>query len=347
MKQAFLLRNICIGAMLLFLVPGCSRYGQKLDYTFVVAGDNRVAAEDTVGDPSTTNTYQLKRMFSEITDLKPLPKFLFFNGDLILGYTDGDTVRLAHELREWIRIYKESPLAKTDVKLVAIPGNHEVCEKVGSGKLAMPVYERIWAREMKDYILGDNGPRATGLIPGTDSLMTNQGKMTYSFDYGGDHFVILSTDAADRESRVPYHWVEKDLSQAHNDGVRHIFAFGHKPAFACAYEAEPALDEYTSNRDSLWACFEKYKCDILFSSHFHLWDTVEPHKGKTWEIVVGNAGAPLAKDWLPAYFGFTVVRVYSKKLDITSMGRDADKDHQTAETPNKLTMVRARFTIDQ
>ncbi len=169
--------------------------------------------------------------------------------------------------------------------------------------------------------------------------------MTYSFDYGGDHFVILSTDAADRESRAPYHWVGKDLNQAQQDGARHIFAFGHKPAFACNYEAEPALDEHTSNRDSLWACLERYKCDILFSSHFHLWDTVEPHKGKTWEVVVGNAGAPLSKDWLPSYLGFTIVHVYSK-LDITSMGRDADKDHQTVETPNKLTMVRARFTIN-
>ncbi len=143
---------------------------------FVVAGDNRVAAEDTVGNPSTTNTYQLKRMFGEIADLKPLPKFLFFNGDLILGYTDGDTARYIHELREWIKLYKESPLAKTDVKLVAIAGNHETCEKIGSGRVAMPVYEKIWAREMNDYILSDNGPHASGLVKGTDSLMTDQSK---------------------------------------------------------------------------------------------------------------------------------------------------------------------------
>jgi hypothetical protein len=345
MKSLHKLHLISYGAFLFLIGTGCSRYGQKLDYTFVVAGDNRVAPEDTVGNPSTTNTYQLKRMFTEIAGLKPLPKFLFFNGDLVLGYTDGDTVRLARELREWIKIYKESSLANTEVKLVAIPGNHEIVEKVGSGKIALPAYERVFVREMKEYISGDNGPHATGLIPGTDSLMTNQIRLTYSFDYGGDHFVIFNTDPVDRESRVPYHWLEKDLSKASNDGVRHIFAFGHKPAFPTHYESEVGLDEFPTNRDSMWACLEKYKADALFSSHFHLWDTIEPHNGKTWEIVVGNAGAPLAKDWLPAYFGFTIVHVNSK-VDITSMGRDANKDHQVAPMPDKLTMIRAYFVID-
>jgi hypothetical protein len=345
MKSIIAFSTSCLAGILLLTSTGCSRYSQKLDYTFVVAGDNRIAPEDSVGDPSTTNTYQLKRMFEEIAQLKPLPKFLFFNGDLILGYTDGDTVRFERELREWLNIYKASSLAKTSVQLVAIPGNHEVCEKVGSGKLSMAINEKIFARMMKDYIMNDNGPHATGLIPNTDSLMSDESKMTYSFDYGGDHFVIFNTDPVLRESRVPYHWLGKDLNSARKDGARHIFAFGHKPAYASHYEGEVGLDEHISNRDSLWACLEKYNCDALFGSHFHLWDTVQPHKGKTWEIVVGNAGAPIGPDWTPCYFGFTVVKVYSK-VDITSMGRDANKDHQTAPMPDKLTMIRAHLVIE-
>jgi hypothetical protein len=336
-----------IGCLVLCLLTlsSCSRFGNKEDYTFVVLGDNRIAPEDTVNNPSTTNTYQLKRMFDEISQLKPLPKFVFFNGDLVLGYTDGDTVRLKRELEEWKKIYEASPLAKMDVKLVTVPGNHETCEKIGSGRVAMAVNERIFVREMKDYIRGNNGPHATGLIPGTDSLMTDQSCLTYSFDYGGDHFVIFNTDATDRESRVPYHWLQKDLKSAHDAGVRHIFAFGHKPAYQTHYESEPALEEHASNRDSLWTTLEKYNSDVMFCSHYHLWDTVEPHKGKTWMVVCGNAGAPMQPDWLPYYYGFTIVKV-TNKVDITSMGRDADKNHQTAAAPDKLTMVRAHFVID-
>jgi len=337
--------SACLVMAALFTLSGCSRFGHKQDYTFVVLGDNRVAPEDTVGNPSTTNTYQLKRMFEEIAQLKPLPKFVFFNGDLVLGYTDGDTVRFKHELEEWKKIYQESSLAKTGAKLVTVPGNHETCEKIGSGRVAMVVNERIFVREMKDYIMNDNGPHATGLVPNTDSLMSDQSKLTYSFDYGGDHFVIFNTDPLDRESRVPYHWLGKDLKEAGDDGARHIFAFGHKPPFQTHYQSEPALEEHPSNRDSMWACLEKYNCDVMFASHYHLWDTILPHKGKTWMVVCGNAGAPMQPDWVPYYYGFTIVKVNSK-VDITSMGRDADKNHQTAPAPDKLTMIRAHFVIE-
>jgi hypothetical protein len=269
---------------------------------------------------------------------------LIINGDLVLGYTDEDTVKLANELRAWIKLYKESPLATTPVKLVAFPGNHETAEKIGSGKIAYAPDERTFVREMKDYIAGDDGPRYTGLRPGTDSLMTDQSRLTYSFDFGGDHYVITSTDAVDRESRIPYHWLEKDLKQARENGARHIFLFGHKPAWATTHATEAGLDDVKANRDSAWAIIEKYKADAYFCSHFHLWDTVHPHQGKTWQVVCGNAGAPCPKDWIGPYYGYTIVRVYSK-VDITSMGRDLDLDTYTAPRDDKPTMIRARFTI--
>jgi len=334
---------LIVASLCLLGLSSCSH--SKQDYTFVVCGDNRVAPEDTANDPSTTNTYQLNRMFDEISKLNPEPKFLIFNGDLVMGYCDGDTTRFEHELKEWVKLYKASSLSKTKIQLVALPGNHETCEKIGSGKIAVEANEKIFVRVMKDYIMNNNGPHATGLIPGTDSLMTDQSRLSYSFDFGGDHFVILDSDPVARESRVPNHWLNKDLASARKDGARHIFAFVHKPAFESHFPSETAMEEFKSNRDSLWACMEKYNSDVLFCSHFHVWDTLQPHKGKTWQIVVGNAGAPMVKDWLPYYYGFTIVKV-SDKVDITSMGRDCDKDHYTAPSPDKLTMIRAHLIID-
>lgn len=342
--SAFSLLSIGICSLVL---SGCGRFTNKKDYTFVVMGDDRLAPEDTAGNPSTINLYHFKRSLSEIAKLNPLPKYLFFNGDLVTGYTDNDTVRLARELREWIRLYKESGLDSKGVVLVAIPGNHEVVEKLGSGKIAFASDERTFAREMKEYIHGNNGPHATGLVPGTDSLMTDESRMCYSFDFGGDHFVILSTDAVDRESRVPWRWMKKDLAEAHAAGARHIFVLGHKPAFKSHYEGEAALDDFPANRDSMWAAMEKYNAEVYFSSHFHLWDTVQPHKGKTMEIVCGNGGAPMSKDWLPYYNGFTVVKISDKQIRITSMGHDVDRDHYMAAVDNNPTIIRVQFTIGQ
>jgi hypothetical protein len=344
--NCFSLRVIASIALCSLCIVSCGRFSNKLDYTFVVAGDDRLAAEDTVGNPSTTNIYHIKRTFEEIAQFNPLPKYLFFNGDLVMGYTDNDTVRLAHELKEWIKLYKASGLESKGVMLVAITGNHEVVEKLGSGKIAFASDERTFVREMKEYIRGNNGPHATGFIPGTDSLMSDQSRLSYSFDYGGDHFVILNTDAVARESRVAWHWLKKDLEDAREHGARHIFLFSHKPPFKSHYEGEAGLEENKSNRDSLWAVVEKYNCDVYFASHFHLWDTVQPHKGKTIQVICGNAGAPMTKDWLPYYYGFTVVNV-SSKVGITSMGHDVDREHYMAPVPDNKTIIRCSFSIQQ
>jgi len=346
MKKISLFLTLLIGALSLLFFSSCNHNPVIEDYTFVVTGDDRIAPDDTnANNPSTTNTYQLKRMFKEVSELSPLPKMLIFNGDLVLGYCDGDTVKLANELKEWIKIYQASPLPAKGVRLVAFPGNHETAEKIGSGKIAYAPDERTFVREMKDYIAGDNGPHYTGLRPGTDSLMTDQSRLTYSFNFGGDHFVIFSSDAVSRESRIPFHWLDKDLKQARNDGARHIFLFAHKPAWKTRYGTEAGLDEFPANRDSAWAVMEKYNADVYFCSHFHLWDSI--HKGKTWQIVCGNAGAPCPEDWIGPYYGFTVVRVHSQKVDITSMGRDLDLKTYTAPRDEKATMIRAKFTIGQ
>ncbi len=162
-------------ASILFFTA-CNRNPVIDNYTFVVTGDDRIAPREDSAHPeyNTINVYQLKRLFKEVSEMKPLPRMLIMNGDLVLGYCDGDTVKLANELKAWIKIYKESPLAATSVKLIAFPGNHETAEKIGSGKIASAADERTFVREMKDYIAGDNGPHYTGLRPGTDSLMTDQ-----------------------------------------------------------------------------------------------------------------------------------------------------------------------------
>jgi hypothetical protein len=314
-------------------------------YSFVVAGDDRVNAKDTVGDPSTANVYHLNRLFKEVAELNPRPEFLFINGDLVMGYTGGDTMRLAHELEEWIKLYKNSPLASTGVKLVTIAGNHETEEKINdSTKLSVAANERTFVRIMKDYIRGSNGPKATGKVPGTDSLMSDQSRLYYSFDYSGDHFVILNTDPVGRDSRVAWRWLSEDLKKARANNARHIFLFGHKPAYSTHYESESALETYKAARDSFWSCLNRYNCDIYFTSHVHLWDSVHPKGSKTWQIVCGNAGAKLSKDWTPSYYGYTLMDV-SSDIKVTAMGRDIVSSTYTKPTPEAKTTLRAQFSI--
>ncbi|HTB31843.1 MAG TPA: metallophosphoesterase [Bacteroidia bacterium] len=317
------------------VVPPSHAVPDTSDYTFVVTGDNRVDQGEIVGD-TTTNTYQLNRMFMEVSEMKPLPKMLIFNGDLVFGHTN-DTGKLGNELRIWIGLFNKSPLAKSGVKLIAFTGNHEV----GPNGDANGGDEKEFVSIMGKYINGNNGPK-----PGTaDSLQTDQSQLTYSFNLGSDHYVICNTDAAGRESRMPYHWLQQDLKQARVGGARHIFVFGHKPAW-CNYPASDfGLDVNPADRDSAWAIMERYNAEVYFCSHQHYWDSIKHDAGKTWEIIGGNAGADGSyyKAWKNPYFGYTVVRVYSK-VDITSMGRYVDWKKYTAKS-DSATRVRAKFTI--
>ena len=176
-----MLKKIPILSILIILFSNFVQ-SQTLDYCFVVVGCNRVSSSDTTGDASTANVYHLNRTFSEIAQMNPLPKYFFLAGDIIEGYTDGDTVRLAQEYTGWKRLYLNSALAGTSVKLVVIPGNHEV-ENDSDSTRALASAERTFVREMTSYIIGNNGPKATGLVPGTDSLITDQSQLTYSFNY--------------------------------------------------------------------------------------------------------------------------------------------------------------------
>jgi len=342
MKINFILIFTCLSGLAI---------SQNLDYSFVVLGCNRVENGDTVGNPSTANVYQLNRVFDEVSKLKPLPTYLFFAGDLIVGY-EKDTVRLARELQSWIGLYKKSPLSKTSVKLVALPGNHESDNKVNGQKVPVATAERVFVRVMKDYIVGSNGPHPTGLTLGSDSLTTDQSRLTYSFDFKGDHYIMLNSDPVGQDSRIPDNWVENDIRNAHKKGARHIFAIAHKPAYTSRFEKGAAgLDIFPSKRDSFWTCMENNKAEAMFCAHDHVWDSIQPHKGKTWMIIAGNAGSKSPANWSNppySYFGYTLVNLYKdSKVEVVSMGRDVKMDSYNLPAPEAPTTVRARFYLNQ
>jgi len=278
--------------------------------------------------------------------MNPLPKFLFVTGDLIIGY-EKDTVRLAREYQSWIKLYKASALAKTPVKVICMPGNHESDQKINGKKVPVAVAERVFVREMKDFIVGENGPKITGQVAGTDSLTTDQRKLTYSFDYGKDHFVVINTDPVGLDSRVAWHWIKADVQKAHKNGARNIFTFGHKPAYTSTLKkgvSTDGLDNYTATRDSFWTSLENVNAVGMLVAHNHLWDAFQPHVGKTWQVIAGNAGSKLEKVWAStphAYFGYTVISVAKQgTVELNSYGRDIDTANYNLPTPKNPTTLR-------
>ncbi len=306
-------------------------------YSFVVLGCNRLAAPESIGVVSTANVQELNHTFADVAALVPKPNFLFFDGDLVFGYTN-DSTALDRELKGWIALYQASPLAASGVELVAIPGNHETDNLA---KIAYGPGERTWLRDMAPYITrGGNGPTAGG----ADALQTDQSKLTYSFDFKDAHFLTLDTDPVGADWHVPTKWVTTDLAAARTRGVKHIFAIGHKPAYPYPTVPTDGLVEDPPARDAFWSVLVSNQVEAMFSAHNHVFYRSQP-TGHTWMVIAGNGGTPIDATVDPTiagtgtYFGFTLVTVTnSGRVFAKSFGRDVPAATYAAAPTGPTTM---------
>jgi len=307
-------------------------------YSFVVVGCNRLDKEDTnmVSNPSTANVFQMMTTFNDVAKMNPRPNLFFMAGDLVMGYNK-DTSKLGTQLRAWIQLYKKSDLGKTDIKMVVMPGNHESMPK--KGQPANKSCEDAFVNNMKEYIVGNNGPKV-----GMDSLTTDQSQLTYSFDYKNAHFIILNTDAAGQSSRVPNSWIKEDISK--NGKNKLIFAIGHKPAYPSP--KEKGLNEYSESRDIFWNTMESNDAVAMIAAHNHRYYSSLP-KTKTWSIISGHGGSPLdehIEKESDKFFGFVVVSVYkSGRVTSTCYGRDLPKGKYYDENPTSTTTIRETLEL--
>ncbi len=307
--------------------------------SFATVGDSRqdpANPDPTTLDPVTKalsgqdaiwlqNTRVWSRMMREIQ--KQAPNFLFFNGDMIMGYgkaslpADTTTVGniVSSDLMQFYRQYgfwrgMVANLMETGTYVVPVPGNHETQWKAG-GKIAVVENENAWRDNMGDLILDTQrmqnlfgkGPDASDITDHAklDGLTTDQSKLSYSFDFGDNHFAIINTDATGFDAKAPVGWLESDLAAASARGAKHVFVFGHKPAFTYYYGTATALptspsglDKSTdlTNRDQFWSLIEKYNA-TYFCGHEHIYNAMQPVKtdgkpSKNWQVIVGSGGSP-------------------------------------------------------
>ena len=309
-------------------------------FSFVVVGCNRVEKADIdPAQPSTANVEQLTRTFAEVAALKPPPKFFFFAGDMVYGFTNG--ADLTTQLQGWLALYAASPLPAAGVTLVPLQGNHESQAKSGKTKLAYVEAETTWVTVMASHIQGANGPKAGG----ADALATDQSKLTYSFDYAGTHFVVLNTDPVGKDWQIPTQWAASDLAAARAAGAKHVFAIGHKPAYPSPLSGEGGLSMFPAARDAFWTAMEASHAEAMLAAHNHLWWKTRPVK--TWQIVAGNGGSLLEAGvtGADAYYGFTHVLVdASGTVTAKSYGRDVPSNGYLASSAANVTTV--RDTVD-
>jgi hypothetical protein len=262
---------------------------------------------------------------------------LFFNGDMIMGYGKAGVpvTRNATGVAEapiaaptiadvlnsdLMQSYKQyafwrgmvANLMETGTYVVPVPGNHEVqCKRCA--KVAQVENENAWRDNMGDLILDSarfnsllgtapqnfsaaNAPAVGGL----DGVTTDQSQLSYSFDVGASHFVVINTDAVGKDGYAPTAWLEADLIAAETrttNPAKRIFVFGHKPAmFYNIGSVVPSQTSSLNDRDgaaalAFWTVINNHKA-TYFSGHEHTYNVSQPFNSTSYQVLVGAGGSP-------------------------------------------------------
>lgn len=139
---------------------------------------------------------------------------------------------------------------------------------------------------------------------------------TYSFDYKDVHFAALKTEhwnPHQDDDNMPksrclncLEWLEEDLKAAKERGVKHIFVYGHQPAFPVSDHIRDSLPQaqyilnnpdkpenrrFLEMRDRFWKLLKKHNVTAYITGHEHLY--ARQSVQGVFQILTGGAGAPL------------------------------------------------------
>ncbi len=249
---------------------------------------------DSRGRDNGVNTPVLSLLARHLTEKNPRAKFLVFPGDMVDG-SPKKPDRTRRQLIHWKKVM--APLYTNPnmlwPKVWVLPGNHE---------MQHPRDRETFRELFPDVYM--NGPEG-------------EKGLTYSFDHGNTHFVMAATDRYDigdpedpADDKKDWYriwsleWLRKDLRAAKERGARHIFVFGHDPAFpisgAHLGDGLPNVGSlpggkadlsHLPHRDAFWDILVEFGVTAYVCGHEHLYGR-QSIRG-VYQIVTGGAGAPL------------------------------------------------------
>jgi 3',5'-cyclic AMP phosphodiesterase CpdA len=223
---------------------------------FAVVADTQGQGDNAVSEKGFSKIVKL------VLEADPKVQFVVQVGDLVKGTQDGD--QLIADFQLWREIAK--PWYESDflgLKVYLTPGNHDQYNAAN----CMQGWQEVFPE------LPDNGPE-------------NQKKMTYSFDFGECHFVVVNTSSPTAENHtVNTDWLSEDLA---NSDKPVTFVFGHEPAYPMGKNIAASLDAKPDERDRFWQIMADNGVQAYFCGHEHVYD----HwiKDGVHQIISGSGG---------------------------------------------------------
>lgn len=322
----------------------------SIAFSFSFIGCNRVDKKDlkniNATDGSSANIYALKRILNEISDESRKPDVLFFLGDLVNGTST--TEILDKQLKQWKKNIQDktfSKIAKLDIEIVAVPGNHEMLTLKNCGiphhnEFPLENAQNIWSKYMGVYM-----PKDREFISGKDSIINQS---TFSFTRQKNAFIVMNTDSYNtnieehpcgQEGFIPIEWVTSQIKKYRsNPDITNIFVLGHRPYYIFDI---PFTSHYgLLQGEELWKSMIDNKVNSMLSSHFHDYQRMQPNffeeKNRgPYQVIAGNGGS----SGFSSFFGYTTINIMSNgEVKLISKGFDVGTPYYSAPVKKEFTV---------
>ncbi len=323
-----------------------SKKQDSIVFSFTFLGCNRVdrhqVGDTTATNASTANLSAMKRIWTEISDLKRKPDLFFFLGDMVLA--ESTTTKLENQLIAWKKLYYNtsfSPISKSNIEMVAIPGNHEMLywhdyNVPHHDEWPLKGATQIWMKHMAEYM-----PKDRDYIKGNDSI-NNQ--MTFAFTRKNIGFVLMNTDTYNSptkenpyglEGQIPTQWIINKVGEYKKDPkIDHVFVLGHKPYYVSG-KPETGHKGFPEG-PVLWPKLVENKVVAMLSAHLHDYQRMQPGNKGTYQVIAGNSGSPGSA----TFFGYSKIDIMSNgDVKLSSIGYDKGNPYYKA-MPNSPSTVR-------
>ncbi len=155
------------------------------------------------------------------------------------------------------------------------------------------------------------------------------GVLWYSFDLGGVHFVLFSSEHDYSPGSAQYAWLQQDLLNVNRNATPWLIVGMHRPMFNSCVDGDWTIDQGMAAL--LEPLFLQAKVDLTLSGHYHLAQrtysmknyTVDPSGASPVHVTVGTGGATYhnesirddARAWTAfedAEWGFGVVEAFNR-----------------------------------
>ncbi|HPX56339.1 MAG TPA: metallophosphoesterase [Syntrophales bacterium] len=282
---AFLLGTACSG-----IGTGIRSHTSSSSWTFAVIADTQGDGSPQIDGKSCINDTVLRAIAEDISREKP--DFVLVAGDLVNGWFRNGGTGYAIQYENWRKAM--APVYHAGIRVYPIRGNHDS----GPERLALPplpshlepppdtpvALKKAFQNAFSESYIPKNGP-------------VDEAGLTYSFPHK-NAFIVGLDQFTGGQHKVNQAWLDGQLA---GNGNRHIFIYGHEPAFGAGHPDNLAF--FPEERDLFWNGIGKAGARIYFCGHDHFYNRAlipDQTGNPIRQIIAGTGGGPLKK-WSGVY----------------------------------------------